>query len=402
MRKEIYQSFQSLKQFCEKEDFKGWDPYDGLNSKVFNILPFKNWSLARMVWIQAFKWSPINLRTLLLVPKGYNSKGIALFLKGYCNLYFSLNESNGMFGEKQEVLKKITYLADLLLTLQNTNYSGSCWGYNFAWQSKAFFLPKNTPTVVATSFVVEALLAAYEITNNRYYLDTAVSAADFIKNDLNRIEKEDGLFMFSYSPLDNRAVYNATLLGTKTLALIYGYTKNEELKELAFKSAKAVCLLQNEDGSFPHSDQVGEKWRDSFHTGFKLESLFFYQKYCADDRFSIQIKNGFNYWTKNYFDKKTGFSYYYDRNMQRDHVDLHCASQAIATFYKLEKFKQNEAFIYKIVSWPMANMQSKKGFFYFQKNKNTINKTLYMRWPNAWMFYGMSFWLLYNHHNDKN
>lgn len=402
MRKEIYQSFLSLKQFCEKEDFKGWDPYDGLNSKVFNILPFKNWSLARMVWIQAFKWSPINLRTLLLVPTGYNSKGIALFLKGYCNFYFSQNESNGIFEEKQEVLKKITYLADLLLTLQNTNYSGSCWGYNFAWQSKAFFLPKNTPTVVATSFVVEALLAAYEITNNKSYLDTAISAADFIKNDLNRIEKEDGLFMFSYSPLDNRAVYNATLLGTKTLALIYSHTKNEELKELAFKSAKAVCLLQNEDGSFPHSDQVGEKWRDSFHTGFKLESLFYYQKYCADDRFWNQIEKGFNYWIKNYFDEKTGFSYYYDRNKQRDHVDLHCVAQAMATFYKLDKFKQNEAFIDKIVSWPISNMQSKTGFFYFQKNKNKINKTLYMRWPNGWMFYGMSFWLLYNHHHDKN
>lgn len=109
MRKVVYQSFLSLQKFCEKEDFKGWDPYDGLNSKVFNGLPFKNWSLARMVWIQAFKWSPINFRKLLLVPKGYNSKGIALFLKGYCNLYLAHKESNN----KQQILDKITYLGDL-------------------------------------------------------------------------------------------------------------------------------------------------------------------------------------------------------------------------------------------------------------------------------------------------
>ena len=25
-----------LKKYCEKENFKGWDPYDGLNSKIFN------------------------------------------------------------------------------------------------------------------------------------------------------------------------------------------------------------------------------------------------------------------------------------------------------------------------------------------------------------------------------
>ena len=26
-------SFKKLKQYCEDEGFKGWDPYDGLNSK---------------------------------------------------------------------------------------------------------------------------------------------------------------------------------------------------------------------------------------------------------------------------------------------------------------------------------------------------------------------------------
>ena len=80
--KYINNSFLKLKTYCEKEEYKGWDPYDGLNSKAFKSLPFKNWDIARLCWIQFFKLSPINFRKLFLVPKQYNSKGIALFLSG--------------------------------------------------------------------------------------------------------------------------------------------------------------------------------------------------------------------------------------------------------------------------------------------------------------------------------
>ena len=62
-------AFISLKEYCEAEDFKGWDPYDGLNSKIFQATPLKHWDIARLVWIQCFKRSPINFRKLLLVPK---------------------------------------------------------------------------------------------------------------------------------------------------------------------------------------------------------------------------------------------------------------------------------------------------------------------------------------------
>ena len=74
-------SFSKLKGFCETEHFKGWDPYDGLNSKVFQVIPFlKRSALCRLVVIQGFKRCPINLRKLAVVPKEYNAKGIGLFL----------------------------------------------------------------------------------------------------------------------------------------------------------------------------------------------------------------------------------------------------------------------------------------------------------------------------------
>lgn len=390
----IEKSFLALKNYCENEDYKGWDPYDGLNSKFFQSTPLKDWGLARLVWIQCFKRSPINLRRLLGVPKGYNSKGLGLFLSGYCNLYKLAVRGDIRFGSETEIMEIITRIADLLVEIKNNDYSGACWGYNFDWQSKAFFLPKDTPTVVATCFVVEALVEAYEITHNKVYLDVVLSSADFVVNDLNRIDKPDMSFMFSYSPLDNQAVYNATLLGTKILSLVYSYSKNEKLKGLAYKSAKAVCDLQNEDGSFPHSDQIGQSWRDNFHTGFKLDSLIVYQKLCSDNSFIVNIDKGFKYWVDSYFDHESGFSYYYDRGMARSLVDLHCAAQALSLLYRVGKSNQYNSLMNKIVMWSVDNMQSKKGSFDFQKNGYLRNKVVYMRWPNAWMFYGVSYWLV--------
>lgn len=398
----INDSFLKLKSYCEMQDFSGWDPYDGLNSKVFQVLPFfKFSSFCRLFVIQGFKRSPVNFRRIAFVPKEHNAKGISLFLSGYCNLYHALQKGLDIGISEDECLKKIRYLADLLLSLQSKGYSGACWGYNFDWQSKAFFLPRYTPTVVATSFAVEGLLSAYEITKCEEYLSTALSATEFILLDLNRIPKEQG-YMFSYSPLDCQAVYNATLLGTKTLSLAYHYTNDESLKIAAYSSAQAVCNKQNHNGSFPHSDQVGNKWRDNFHTAFKLESLHFYQQYCNDNTFDGNLKLGYQYWIKNFFIKERGIAKYYDTSNENSLIDLHCVAQTIPTLYKLGELEAQKELTIKILDYAINSMQDKKkGYFYFQKKNKIMNKTPYIRWPNAWMFYGLSYFLLFNSNHDK-
>jgi hypothetical protein len=412
MNDEILLSLQKLENYCSLEGWKGWDPYDGLNSKVFKALPIINKStLVKMAWIQFFKHNPVNLRPLMLVPKGFNAKGTGLFLSGYCNIYNAQTVAGHEFIAGQEKLaQKIIFLADMLCAFKSAGYSGACWGYNFDWQSRAFFLPCNTPTVVVTSFVVEALLKAHEISKSDKYLEIALSSAEFIRNDLNRIEKQRG-YMFSYSPLDHRAVYNASLLGTKTLSLIYHYTGNEEYRQMARDTAQAVCDVQHEDGSFPHSDQVGNQWRDSFHTGFKLESLACFQRYCADESCKANIEKGFTYWLEHFFDQETGVALYYENN--RDLIDLHCAAQSVPTFYSLGEFNARQQLITRIMLWAVHHMQDKRGYFYFQKRKNHMIKIPYMRWPNAWMFYGMSYYLtgfvnygkdqgIHQTHSDRN
>ncbi len=387
-------SFLSLKAYCEAEQFKGWDPYDGLNSKVFNALPLKHWDLARLAWIQGFKRSPINFRKLFTVPKEYNTKGVGLFLSGYCNVYEVAKQGNHTFGTPENIIKQIDELAETLLSLQTKGYSGACFGYNFDWQARRLFLfPKHTPTVVATTFCAEALFKAYEITKNEVYLKTALSSAEFVMKDLSRTPHKSG-FLFSYSPLDgNNTVFNASLLGAKLLSIAYKYSKNNTYKEAAKKAVLAACESQNEDGSWIYGMLPIQSWIDSFHTGYNLDAIKAFQDNTKDFSFQSYIDKGLDFYLKNFFESNGMPKYYHNKTYP---IDIHCPAQLFVTLSKLDVFKASKELANKVMQWTLDTMQDKKGYFYYQIKKGMSSKISYMRWSNAFMFNAMSYYLLEN------
>lgn len=390
-------SFRLLRSYCEKEQFRGWDPYDGLNSRLFNAIPFlKELPLCRLIVIQWFKRSPLNLRLLALVPKEYNAKGIGLFLQGYCNLYKAVSVNPDLadkLGTREILLEKIQNLANLLISLRSKgDYSGACWGYNFDWQARRLFLfPKYTPTVVATNFCATALMEAYEVTGEKKFLDVALSAANFVMNDLHRTDFNGG-FLFSYSPLQgNDTVFNASLLGGKLLAYCYHYTRNEEYKNAARKSVIACCNAQNEDGGWVYGMLPVQSWIDSFHTGYNLDGLIAYEEQTGDDSFHLYIEKGFDFYIKNFFEENGAPKYYYNRMYP---IDIHCPGQLLITLYRLHKFEQYKELASKVVEWTIQNMQDRKGYFYYQLKKGISSKISYMRWSNAFMFNSLSYYIL--------
>ena len=388
LKSKLKTSFLKLKDYCEAEDFKGWDPYDGLNSKVFQALPFKHWDLARLAWIQGFKRSPINFRKLLLVPKEHNSKGVALFLLGYCKLYKASLKGQIAFGSSEKILKQIHYLTNLLLDMKSKGFSGACWGYNFDWQARRLFLfKKNTPTVVATAFCVEALLESYEITKNESVLKETLTAAEFVVDDLSRTPYNNG-FLFSYSVKDgNNTVINASLLGAKILSYSYKYTQNKEHLKLSKQAVQTACELQNEDGSWIYGLLPIQSWIDSFHTGFNLDAIETYQQNTNDDSFKNYVEKGMDFYLNNFF-KETGMPKYYHNKTYP--IDIHCPAQIIVTCSKLGMFNDNLDLLQNVLGWTINNMQHQKGFFYYQMKKGMSSKIPYMRWSNAFMFNAMA------------
>lgn len=399
--KSLIDSFIRLKSYCETEDYKGWDPYDGLKSKVANaLLPLKHSAILRLCIIQGFKRCPVNLRRIAMVPKEHNAKGIGLFLQGYCNLYKMIEKKGVAFkelGTTDEVLRKIRYLADLLLQMRSDKmfpgkFHGACWGYNFDWQARRLFLfPAHTPTVVATNFCATALMEAYEVTHDKRYLEVALSAARFIIEDLHRSEYKDG-FLFSYSKLPgNDTVFNASILGSRLLSYCYKYTGNETYKQLARKSIVACCAGQEEDGSWRYGMLPVQKWRDSFHTGYNLDGLIAYQKNTGDNSFDENIAKGFDYYINHFF-LDDGTPKYYDN--QTYPIDIHCPGQLFVTLSRLHKFGAFRQTAAKVLQWTIDNMQDPNGYFYYQLKPGMSSKIPYMRWSNAFMFSALSFYLL--------
>lgn len=383
MLDKVQEAFARLQDYCEASAYKGWDPYDGLNSRFFQAIPpLRNSRLARLAWIQGFKRSPVNFRPLLGVDKDYNPKALGLFLSSYCALYRK--------EKKEEYLQKIRFFIDTLLELSTPGWSGRCWGYNFDWQARAFFQPKYTPTVVASTFIANGLLDAYEILEEKPLLAAARSTCDFILNDLNRTNGDDGTFAFSYSPLDNSVVFNASLLGSKLLARVYHYTGEEKLIDAAKSSVEFCCRQQQENGAWAYGTYSFHQWIDNFHTGYNLECISDYMKYAGDNAYQLYVEKGFDYYIKTFFTDE-GVPKYYNNSVYP--IDIHAPAQFIITLIRLEKFQEYQDVADRVLNWTLDHMQTKKGYFSFQIKKYFRSTVPYMRWAQAWMFYAMSHYL---------
>ena len=207
--------------------------------------------------------------------------------------------------------------------------------------------------------------------------------------DLNRTPHHSG-FLFSYSPLNgNNTVYNASLLGAKLLSLSYKHSGNKDYKKIAEQVVRAACEGQNNDGSWLYGLLPTQSWIDSFHSGYNLDAISTYQNCTGDDQFNLNLKKGLDYYIANFFETNGTPKYYNNKTYP---IDIHCPAQLFVTLSKLDQFKMHKDLASKVINWSITNMQSNKGYFYYQLKKRWSSKIPYMRWSNAFMFNSMTFY----------
>lgn len=358
----------------KKNDFKGYDPYDGLNSPLLDIFPILKNKYSMILLTQFFKNFPINMRAFFGIKKDKNAKGIALFVSGILNLYHNKNDT------------RFLKLADTLLNWLKNNKSPYtdyfAWGYNFPWQSRNSFKPKNFPNIVTTSFVAQNFLDCYEQTKNKELLDIATSSAFFIINELNTYKDKRGI-CFSYSSADKERVYNATLLAAYLLLRVDKLNPIEKLREYGIESLRFAMESQNKDGSWFYGDNKNQKWIDNFHTGYNLWALKEIGKLIDFKGLNECTDRGLDFYTKNLFDKKFFPKYY---NNKKYPLDIHSFAVSIIVFLKYGKIKE----AYQILKKAHDLLYSGKGYFYYRHYPLFLNKINYTRWANAWMFYSLT------------
>ncbi|HOI30220.1 MAG TPA: hypothetical protein PLZ15_10735 [Melioribacteraceae bacterium] len=372
-------SLRKLQNYIEENNYSGYDPYDALKSPLFKLPFFRNNKLIRFGVQQLVKRSPFNLRKLLVVPKGKNPVTLGLCIQAYSYL------SEVYVEEKNNYLKKINELIEELIALIPKGYSSNCWGYDFDWESRYASIPAYQPTIVATGFIVNSLFECYRLTNIDKSKELIIGSKDFVLEDINRTYKDDGSFIFSYSPFDKQKVFNASMKGIRILSFIYIFTKEEELKTIATKAADYVLNSQNENGSWYYSKRASGEWVDNYHTGYILDCLDDFIKYCIpnDPKYQKALEIGYNYYLNNFFEKDS-IPKFYNSNLYP--IDCTSAGQSILTLLRFgdKKTAQN------VAEFMIENIQSKEGYFYFRKFKYHKNTTSFMRWSNAWMFVSLS------------
>ena len=364
------------------DDFSGYDPFDGLNSKFFDYLPSLKKGKFGLVWTQLNKRSSINFRQLLSVPKKRNPKGIGLFILGLLEDFKRTNN--------KDYLNTATELADWLLTQQSEKsvWQHACWGYHFDWNARAFYVPKGKPNIITTIYVAQAQFELSLVTNKYEYKEAAIDAADFIVNTL--YCEHDGRCFFAYIPGETTFVHNASLWGAAWVARVASITGNDEYKALAIKVAQQSVSEQGEDGSWVYGSRHHHQFIDGFHTGYNLEALQILKESLKISQFDHAIEIGLKYYKAELFESD-GTAKYYNNKVYP--LDMHCVSQAIFTLLKVGKTNADLAFAEKVLRRSIDTLYiEKKEQFVYQKTKNSTNEINYIRWTQAWVYYSFAFY----------
>ena len=386
----LEQAFADLFEWCRRRDFAGHDPFDALNSRIFQSTPLKHSRTARLIWTQLCKRSPLNLRPLALVPLQRNSKGIALFALAALANYRRTKTAEAETNARE--------LLDDLWQMRIEGYSGAAWGYNFDWQSRNFFAPRGTPTIVPTAFAARAFIEAAEIFGDANFLDIAASISQFIIFQLANSEDEDGSWCFGYSTNASTKIYNASLLAGETLARIGILQEEHTFCDMAMRATRYVLKHQGQDGSWSYGASPGQDWIDNFHTAFLLTSLSRIIESIKTmpgtvvtgsfiNEATSALRRGYAFWRERFFLADGWPKYYHDSLYP---ADAHAAATAIVTLLELQEMDRGALpLAERIATWTIRNLHAREGFFYYQRRRFYTVHTPYMRWTQAWMLFAL-------------
>ena len=366
-------------EYCDANDWAGYDPYDALNSRVFAKMTFLQSRVPRIALTQLLKRSPVNLRGLLDVPKTQNPKALGLFLSAFAKLASAGNTDYERY---------CGYLVHRLESLRSSEQGYWCWGYSFPWQTRTVIVPSATPNLVCTVFVANALLDAFEAYGNPQYLSMVNSAARYI---VDRLYWHEGNSVagFAYPlPTVRNQVHNANFLASTLLCRVSRHTGDAKLLEPALRAARFSVSRQNPDGSWHYGEGGSQDFIDNFHTGFNLCALHTITRELGTDEFKDNIDKGVRFYQQHFYLQNGSVRYFHNRTYP---IDIHAVAQSIITPAVLCDIAPSQLDrAVSVFRWAMAHMWDRRGFFHYRVLRSGTIRIPYMRWSEAWMVFAMA------------
>ena len=314
------EAVQALRTWIESRQFKGYEPFDLLNS------PYLAGAWARkpfpgIVLIQAGKrFAGQRLRRLLKVPPSRNPKALGLCLSAYCDLARS----------GYDVSAQAIWLKNELIRLRSPGESEFCWGYDWDFLSlRGPRLPAFSPNCIASYFCATAMLEMSEVFGDPEARAMGESAAHFMASRLQRSFESEDQVCFSYTPNGKTWIYNSSALVGVLLARVGRLLGNANYLALARKAMVFLEKGQLESGGWYYGQLRRQRWIDSFHTSYNVCALLDYQRITGDSTFEHAMLKGHRYYQATFFTEEGAPKYFHNRVFP---IDIHACSQAILHF----------------------------------------------------------------------
>ena len=376
MKEIIWKSLSKLGKWVEDHDYKGYEPFDGLLS-FLRPLTFGNLLLDRLL-LQLVRQSPLNLRPLLGVMPQDSTIGRGYMAWGYLGIYKITG--NKVYREKAEIC------LEWLIKNKSTGYSNYSWGKHFDFAGRGGIYYKFEPIIVWTSLIGQSFLEAYEILDEKKYLNIVVSLCDWIM-ELPREHTNSGDCL-SYYAFKQSSIHNSNMLGGAMLARTGKLVGNSEYLKVAREAMGYSCSRQLPNGAWYYGEARNNHWIDNFHTGYNLDSLKCYIESSGGEEFRENLVKGFKYYRETFFEESGRPKYYHNRTYP---VDSQCISQSIETLTNFSELDESALpLCCKVARWAIQNMQDRDGHFYYRQYPFIKAKTPMLHWAQATTYRALS------------
>jgi hypothetical protein len=363
--------YRALAARLEAADFRGADPYDALNSTLFGATPLARIALARLVWQQLLKRSPIDLRKPLGVAPTTNPVTLALAARTYRHI-----------GETEKGRKVLARL--LAMRCDRDEWGDGAWGYPFPWQAKAFYVPLGMPNIIATAYALRAVVEC-ECWVAGGADPIIAAAADLVARAFPC--GGAGRQFIRYVPDSDAMVHNASLWGAYVLALASARGLASGHRALAEAAIDYTVSSQSAAGAWAYGEAGHHRWIDGFHTGYALEALELGARLLGRNDLHGAIERGLHYYVAAFLREDGVVPYYSDGSGP---LDANNFAQMVITLDLLRPdgwSGQADTVLTAAIRelWNPATAS-----FAYQRHGARLDRRFYPRWTQIWMMHALS------------
>ncbi len=357
-------------EWARERNYTGWDYSDGMSSSVLDAIPIEH-TVINLAVQESAKRAPINLRPWLGIPRRRSFKGAGLFVQANLGAY----EATG----NEMYLREATRLSRWLTATCRESPFG--WGHNHDLETLDGTIPRNTPAIVSTAYIVRSLLAlsAHEQLPFAAHLPDRVES--LVTEHLSYEPCADGARMHYWANHpEPYYVINANALGAQMLVELASAFDRPELETLAEPVFDYVAACQTDRGGWYYADPADASHlsMDNHHNGFILEAFMRYQELVGTSRYDDVLDQGLAFYERELFESDGAPRWDETKAYPRD---IHAAAQGIITFTIANRSNLAD----RILAWTIDHLYAGNGRFWYRKDRFSTRRITLMRWAQAWM-----------------